>query len=195
MARGNNICVAYFYFDYNDQEGTSDTIVIRCLLRQFLAGLQFTPADVVALYDNFIRHATVPDQAAFLKSLISCISHFEHPIVVLDALDECRTEALNVVISLIGRLKDADVRILASGRPYATNTLALLDNPPEIVIRPDKEDIRRYLSDRLINEWRYGDKFGRKIEEAVSGQVIDSRAPEKYIPHFKNSMMLKYVGS
>lgn len=186
MACGNNIYVAYFYFDYNDQEGTSDANVIRCLLRQFLTGLQFTPADVEALYDNFVRHATVPDQAAFSKGLISCISHFEHPIVVLDALDECRTEALNVVISLIGRLKDADVRILASGRPYATNTLALLDNPPELVIRPDKEDVRRYLSHRLINEWRYGDKFGRKIEEAVARQVIDSRAPEKYIPHFKN---------
>jgi hypothetical protein len=160
----------------------SDTNVIRCLLRQFLSHLDTIPIALELLYDNSLRHSTTPDQAALMRHLISSTNTFDYAFVVLDALDECSAEALGAAISLIGRLKESEVKIFVSGRPYASNTLSLLDNPPEIVIRTNEEDIRKYLSDRLNKEWRYGEISRQRILDSVANRVIE-RTGEKYLTH------------
>jgi hypothetical protein len=170
--------LAYFYFDFRDEEKRNARNLITSLLSQLSASSD-TCCDVIShLYSthgNGTRKPTDEDLTKCLKQMLSVLA--EYPIyIVMDALDECpddsgwpktaREKVLDVVQDLVG-LHLPNLRICVTSRPevdikYVLNQLTIhsasLHNQSE-----QKENIADYVStivnsDSKMREWPDEDK-------------------------------------
>ena len=90
QARGQNVAVTCFYFDFADRKEQSATRALGSLLRQVVGGLERIPDEISRVFReerNTIggRGPRLPDIVKMLQAIMSSLSTF----VCIDALDKC----------------------------------------------------------------------------------------------------------
>ena len=173
----SDACVAYLYFDYKNAEAQTRDHVVRTLLKQLLLPSHLIARELEASYDAWSVHSKNPDRTIFSRQLLSAAATFSSVYIMLDALDECGSETLDDIVTLIRLLKDSGIKVFCTYRPHL-NLRKRLDTPTIHPIGAHDEDVRNYLSIRLNKEWRHHESFREQIiDRLAKGAEEKSVAP------------------
>ena len=170
--------MAYFFFDFRDENKKHRHNLLPSLLFQFAA--QSIPCcDILSLV--YSAHGGKGTQQPSDDVLINCLANVlsattQHPIyIIVDALDECpdtsgvrspRERVLSLIKDLVN-LRLPNLHICATSRPEADISIRLEPLTSRRVSLHDqtghKEDIAKYIRsevDVIANDkrWRVGDK-------------------------------------
>jgi Cdc6-like AAA superfamily ATPase len=170
--------IAYFYFDFNDQEKQVPELMVRSLISQFSQQCDKVPVTLETLFsscENKQRHPSLDD---FLEVLQDIIQGFPQSYIILDALDECtnRAELMDILKSMVEwRLEK--LHILVTSRQERDIESSLKDFVDEQSIiclqsKPVDKDIHTYIRQRLshdknLEKWQKDHGIRQEIEEAL----------------------------
>ena len=147
--------VLYFFCKYSDEDKNSGIAVIRSLLYQMLQSVK-NAADRRALINDLgtaVDESGKPravDFATMWLLLIAHIGTISHPVIVLDALDECR-ESKTLIQNLTALSKSNGTRVIITSRkePHIYKRLA---DKISLKIRPKDihADIQAFLDTKIF---------------------------------------------
>ena len=175
QARGQNVSVACFYFNFAAQKEQSPTSMLGSLLKQVVGGLGEVPEEVAKAYEDQKkviggRAPQLPDVAKMLQTT----SSEKHTFICIDALDECAAEYRVKILDSLNQVlqKSPGLRIFVTGRPHVQPEIAkrLSVNVTTIAIIPRRRDIIRYLRARL-NEDTTPDAMDSSLEAEILKKI------------------------
>jgi len=153
-ARGQDVAVACFYFDFAAQKELSSTSMLGALLKQVVGGLDKIPGEIVRAYEDQKR--AIGGRGLRLSDIVRMLqatSSERRTFICIDALDEC---AARHQVKLLGSLnqilqKSPDTRIFVTGRPHIQAEIGerLAGRVTSVSITPKRDDIISYLRSRL----------------------------------------------
>ena len=186
QARGKNVSVACFYFNFAAQKEQSPTSMLGSLLKQVVGGLGEVPEEIVRAYEEQKkviggRRPQLPDIVKMWQTTSS-----EKPtFICIDALDECAAEYRVKILDSLHQIlqKSPGLRIFVTGRSHIQPeiTKRLSGRVTIIAITPRRGDIIRYLRARL-NEDTNPDAMDsgleadilKKIPEDISEMYVEA---------------------
>jgi len=153
-ARGQNVAVACFYFDFAAQKEQSPTNTLGALLKQFVSGLGEVPEEIAEAYENQkkVIGGRRP-QCSDIVEMLQTTSSERRTFIFIDALDECaagcRAEILDSLHQILQ--KSQDTRIFLTGRPHIQAEIRkrLSGRVTTIAVTPRRDDVIGYLRTRL----------------------------------------------
>jgi len=154
QARGQNVAVACFYFDFAAQKEQSSTRMLGALLKQVVGGLEEIPEGISQAYEDQKkviggRGPKLSDIAKMLKTTPSERLTF----ICIDAMDECVPEHRVKILDSLDQVlqKSPGTRIFMTGRPHIQAEIGkrLTGRVESIAITSRKSDIIGYLRTRL----------------------------------------------
>ncbi|KAF7365653.1 Ankyrin repeat-containing domain protein [Mycena venus] len=161
QASHNNIdstAVAYFYFDFTDLGRQSVENALRRLVLQ-LSHQSPVPYATLVQHYNSCKGQTVPTYLELLIILEKLLRTLGRTYLVLDALDECKTEDQDRVVDLIHKISgwsDIQLHVLVTSQPRDVfeKTFLSLKKLSRIRIQADtaSDDIRLYISNELVSK-------------------------------------------
>ena len=93
QAKGQNIAVACFYFDFAAQKEQSPTSMLGALLKQVVGGLEVVPVEIAEAYED--QKKVIGGRAPGLSGIVNMLqttSSKKRTFICIDALDECVAE-------------------------------------------------------------------------------------------------------
>jgi len=190
-ARGRDIAVACFYFDFATQKEQSLTSRLGSLLKQVVGGLDEIPGEVAQTYED--QRKVIGGRGPRLSDVVRMLqttSSEKRTFVCIDALDEC---VAGHRVKLLGSLnqipqKSPGTRVFVTGRPHIRAEIGrrLAGRVTSVSVTPGRDDIIRYLYSRL-NEDTTPDAMDssleadilKKIPEDISEMCVLSPTLEK----------------
>ena len=113
--------VAYFYFDFADEENRTVPNLLSTLLAQLCKQIEEIPSSVRTLYDSYSHQAqcSLPPSGELLDTLMAVARRWPYIYIMVDALDECKVERREKLLSVLSDLcsTDVDVRLAVTSRP------------------------------------------------------------------------------
>ena len=157
QARGQNVAVVCFYFDFAAQEERSSTSMLGTLLKQLVVGLREVPEEMVEAYEeqkNFIGGRR-PQHTDIVKMLQTASSK-KRTFICIDALDECVPEHQVKLLDALNKIlqESPGTRIFLTGRPHIRPEVArrFSGRATSLSISTKRSDIIRYLHVRLQDD-------------------------------------------
>jgi len=157
QARGQNIAVACFYFDFAAKKEQSPANALGALLKQVVSGLEEVPEEIVRDYED--QKKVIGGRGPSLSDIVKMLqttSSEKRTFICIDALDEClagdRVKLLNSLKQILQ--KSPDTRIFVTGRPHIQTEIEnrLPGRVITILITARRDDITRYLHTRLAED-------------------------------------------
>jgi len=174
--------VAYFYFDYRNQETQSAENVISSILRQIALGKSELPHSVAELYRK-LKGQRRPQQQELEQTVQKLCADFDRVFILIHALDEC--DANNHRNSVLGFLEtlrsSSSVSIFVTSRPHLKDTTMIYETSSKVLIEAENSDLRRYVS--------------QEIESSDAVEEIDIAFEEDIIKKFVAGAHRMYVKS
>ena len=158
-ARGQEVAVACFYFDFAAQKEQSPASMLGAVLKQIVSGLEKVPRGIAQAYEDQKkviggRELQLDDTVRMLQTIAS-----EKPtFICIDALDECvakyRVKLLDSLNHILQR--SPGTRVFVTGRPHIQAEVGsrLPGRAMTIRITPRRHDIINYLHTRLDEDIR-----------------------------------------
>ena len=143
---------AYLYCIYKRHGNQEADDLLASLLGQLAARQSMVPGSIRKLYNEHREgEKSRLSQKKIREELHSIIKTYSRTFIVIDALDECKTDGIrNELLSEIYKLQEgSDTRLMVTFRPGV-----VLERPSgvtELEIRAHEEDIEEYLSGRMSN--------------------------------------------
>ncbi|KAH6699782.1 ankyrin repeat-containing domain protein [Leptodontidium sp. MPI-SDFR-AT-0119] len=100
--------LAYYYFDFSDQDVQKLDTLLRCLLWQLCKHDEYLPQAAWALYESYDNGRKQPSNEVLANTLFELLSHNPNrqSYVIIDALDECPIDTREHFFELIlGRIE------------------------------------------------------------------------------------------
>lgn len=146
-----NTAVAYYYFNYAQQEECGLGTVLSSLVKQLLYQLkpkQFAELGIVEMYrqyQNVGRQLTIEDLVALIRI---AVGYFTYTYLILDGLDECdrdttRREILPFLTSAGSDLGPA--LVFVTSRPHPEDLQEAFGQADKIPIQAHDEDLVCYI--------------------------------------------------
>jgi hypothetical protein len=114
--------LVFFYCDFRNERSTNAAEVMRSLLTQLLcfANINIKGIDcrdaVPELVERKAKGVAPPDDMKLLIRLVSrAAQQFEQPLVVIDALDECKD--VEKLVNAVKELNDGHIQLFFTSRP------------------------------------------------------------------------------
>jgi len=176
---GEDIAVAYFYFDTSIQKEQSAASVLGALLKQVVCGLTQMPETIA---DSFRRHKKffggrklqLPNMVKILGSLSSS----QRTFFCLDAVDECAApDRAKVLLSLKEIIEASPAsRVFLTGRPHVGGEVGkrLLGGVALISISPPAGDIVRFIYRKLAEDTALDE-----MDERLEAEIVE-KIPETF---------------
>ena len=177
QARGQNVSVACFYFDFAARKEQSTTSMLGALLKQLVGGLEVIPEEISRAYQDQKkaiggRGPRLPD----ILKMLEATSSKEPTFICIDALDECeaghRTKLLDSLNQILR--KSPGTRIFVTGRPHIQPEIGrrLHRRVTSLSIIPKRDDIIRYLRTKL-DEDTTPDAMDDSLEADILEKIPD----------------------
>ena len=154
QARGQNIAVTCFYFDFAARREQSSTSVLGALLKQVVGGLGEIPGEIARAYEDQgkVIGGRGPQLSDITKMLQATCSK-KATSICIDAMDECAAENRAKLLDSLDQIlqKSSGTRIFVTGRPHIQAELGrrLPGRVATIAIIPRRGDIIGYLRNKL----------------------------------------------
>jgi len=153
-ARGRNVAVACFYFDFAAQKEQLAARVLGALLKQVVRGMEKVPEEIAQAYGD--QKKVIGGRRLELAEIVKMlqIASSEKPsFICFDALDECVPRNRVKLLDSLGRIlrKSPGTRIFVTGRPQIRPEIErrLAGKATALCISPKRDDIIRYIHARL----------------------------------------------
>ena len=191
QARGKNVAVACFYFDFAAQKEQSLTSMLGALLKQAVGGLGEAPMEIARAYED--QKTVIGGRGPQLSDIVRMLqttSSKKPTFICIDALDECVAEHRIKLLNSLDQIlqKSPGTRIFVTGRPHIQDEIErrLSGRVATIRITPRRSDIVRYLRNRL-DEDTVPDAMDssleadilKKIPEGISEMYVEATALRK----------------
>ncbi|KAF7341405.1 HET-domain-containing protein [Mycena venus] len=164
--------VAYFYFDFGEEQKRRVEIMLRCIVLQLSAQ---SPNPYAALDRQYklSQGQILPTQQNLMDVLETLLSEIGHAYIVLDALDECNNNTLLIqLISRLQRWTDSRLHLLLTSQPHEIFTAAFVDmSQVALKFETTKSDIRVFVSSQLRSNTNL-EHFADRAED-VSTKVVE----------------------
>lgn len=170
--------VAYFYFDFHNNEKQKYENLLRSLVVQLSMQAMKIPDCVEALFSHNQNGLKQPSTTALMDTLRIIVQGFQGVFIVIDALDECedRTNLLEHVESIFNWQLDHLHILFTSRREKEIEDSFEPLAVTQIPIRSDNvdSDIRTHIRDRLqkdarLKRWPASVKL--EIEDALMSKA------------------------
>jgi len=153
-ARGENVAVTCFYFDFPAQKEQSSTRMLGAMLKQALGGLEEIPGGISQAYED---HKKVVGgrgpQLSDIAKMLQDISSERLTFICIDAMDECAPEHRIKILESLDQIlqRSPGTRIFMTGRPHVQAEIQkrLTGRVASIAVTPKKGDVIGYLRTRL----------------------------------------------
>jgi len=191
QARGRDVAVACFYFDFAAQKEQLSTSMLGALLKQAVGGLGEIPGEIVRAYED--QKKVIGGRGPQLSDIVKMLqaTSSEKPtFICIDALDECVAEHRVKLLNSLNQIlqKSPRTRIFVTGRPHIQDEIGkrLSGRVVTIRITPRRGDIIRYLHSRLDEDTtpdamdsRLEADILKKIPDDISEMYVEVTAPRK----------------
>jgi hypothetical protein len=144
-----NVGLAYFYFDYKDEEQQTPINVVGTIVKQLVCTLHVLPSEVERAYTDSIRCGLHPDFDSLICLLTALVTRFGSFYAIFDAFDECHDNNREQMWCLIQRLRELSAKVMLTSRHHPETLQSLEGTLP---IRASDADIGWYLRSRLAKE-------------------------------------------
>ncbi|KAN0087362.1 hypothetical protein V8E54_001050 [Elaphomyces granulatus] len=171
---------AFLYCIYKRQDNQKVDDLLASLLGQLAVWQPMVPDSICKSYDKH-RRGKKPrlSRDEILEALSSITKTYSRTFIVIDALDECKTDHIrNELLSEVYKLQEgSDTRLMVTFRPSIVPKCP--SSVAELKIRAHKEDVEEYLSGRMSelptviqndNELQY--KIKTRILSLVDGMFL-----------------------
>lgn len=169
--------VAFFYFDFRDDDKRNRRGLLASLLVQFSARSDDCCDILSRLYSvhgDGLRQPSDQTLLVCLREMLT-VGRLGTMYIIVDAIDECptisgtpsaREKVLDLITDLVN-LRNPDLHLCVTSRPEADVRAALLPLVPHSVSLHNEigqtEDINNYISffvnsDKIMSQWRREDK-------------------------------------
>ena len=158
-ARGQEVAVACFYFDFAARKEQSSASMLGALLKQVVGGLKEIPEEIVQAYED---HQKVLDgrgpRLADIVQMLQTTASERPTFICIDALDECVAgfrvkllDALNQILQV-----SPGTRVFVTGREHIQAEIRrrLPRRVTTMRVTPRRQDIISYLHTRLDEDTR-----------------------------------------
>ena len=173
-ARGQNVAVACFYFDFAAQKKQSPISILISILKQVVCGLEEIPARIAQAFrdqDNVVG-GPGPELREIVE-MLQDISSSRPTFICIDAVDECPAEyRVGLLHSLKQVLrKSPNIRIFLAGRLQIRDEMekCLAGGIIAVCIIPTKNDIILFLRSKLKS-----DATPDAMDKSLEGDIIKS---------------------
>ena len=190
-ARGQNVAVACFYFDFAARREQSSTSMLGAMLKQVLGGLEEVPGEISQAYEDQkkVIGGRGPQLSGIVKMLRTTSSE-RLTFICIDAMDECAPKHRIKILDSLDQIlqKSPGTRIFMTGRPHVQAEIGkrLSGRVASIAITPRKSDVIGYLRTRLREDTNPDAMDSsleadilRKIPEDVSEMYVEVMTPRK----------------
>lgn len=149
--------LAYFYFDFNDEEKRQPSLLIRSIMFQLCLRHKASWIELQKLYDS-CSNTTMPLRDEVITGLIDrTIDQLPRTYIILDALDECRDrEDLLDFVTTISAGHRSTLHLLVTSRECDITKRMLDFGALRIDMREEvvDEDIFAYINHHLEKDER-----------------------------------------
>lgn len=151
--KSEDVAIAFYYYDYSEQQSQSPSSFARSLLRQLCSSGRTVPTSVADFYQR--TRNDVKDQTWFsdlLSILRRVVSTYARCFIIVDALDEAdaqsqRSGFLEVLDAIRG---GGDVlKLLATSRAHALSSVGRFHDPIMFDVVANPSDLRQYLNQAI----------------------------------------------
>jgi len=176
-ARGQNVAVACFYFDFAAQKEQSPTNMLGALLKQLVSGLEEVPEEIAEAYENQkkVIGGRRP-QCSDIVRMLQTTSSERRTFIFIDALDECaarcRVELLDSLHQILQ--KSQGTRIFLTGRSHIQAEIMnrLSGGVTTVSITPRRDDVTGYVRTMLDKDTN-PDEMGSGLEVDILKKIPD----------------------
>jgi len=172
QARGQNIAITCFYFDFAARKEQSATSMLGSLLKQIVKGMERVPDEISRAFQEQKKAiGGCGPQLADIVKMLQAITSLQPTFVCIDALDECvGVQRFRVLDSLKQVLeKSPSTRIFVTGRPHIRPEIekGLAGRAISLSVGPSKDDITTYLRARLSE-----DETPDAMDESLEADIL-----------------------
>ena len=153
-ARGQNVAVACFYFDFAARKEQSPTSMLGAMVKQVLGGLEEVPREISQAYED--QKKVIGGRGPQLSDIVKMLrttSSERLTFICIDAMDECVPEHRIKILDSLDQIlkKSPGTRIFMTGRQHVQAEIGerLSGRVASIAITPRKGDVIGYLHTRL----------------------------------------------
>ncbi|CAG8400414.1 unnamed protein product [Penicillium salamii] len=163
--------VLFAFCDYKDQQNQSAENILLSLWRQLMQKRVLGELECEYLETTYLKRGVFPTTDALVKLLSDEISKYSRVFILLDALDELRTENRDSLQYLLRQLP-AKINLLMTSRVPKETTLEFRD-VPQLEIRARDRDITDYINGRLdsVSKLRSKVEHNHKLKEEIRSTI------------------------
>jgi len=173
-ARGCDIAIACFYFDYPARMEQSAAKVLGSLLRQIVSGLESIPEEVL---QNFQDQKKVLEgqglQTCEIVKMLQAVTSSRRTFICVDAIDECGEEHRPDILDSLRQVleRSPSTRLFITGRRHIRDEVQkhLAGEATILSIKPNEGDIKRYIRTKLSK-----DIFPDAMDNALEAEIVES---------------------
>ena len=172
-----NDAIAYFYFDYRDQQTQTPPYFLASLLRQIAARSKPLPQFLSDFYDRFKEEQAQHFMPELREAFQMICETYERCFIVIDALDECKHQAhRKEIVQLLKSLPRTKTSVFVTSRLHAHDIKEYFEDALRVEVEASESDIKRYCSCMI--------EQNTSAAELISGplrqQVIDTIASKAH---------------
>ena len=165
--------VAYYYFDYRDQNLQTPASFTASILRQLVTQMPLFPESIVELYELY-KYQEVRGLLAPLRLLLRDIcSSFNMCFFLIDALDECVEKSVRkTILEILEQLKSEKVKVFVTSRPHTYDIGSIHKNALKIKVNASEADLRTYCFSMIDASENTSELLGEN--DALRALVVDT---------------------
>ena len=136
--------LAYFYFEFIDQDSQTPTNLVGSLLRQIASQTASFSQPLLHFYQRFKEDEAHGSTAELLLILKEVCTRFEKCFVIIDALDECNKTYRKEFLHIVNDLNTETIQLFVTSRPHSHDIKQHFKNIEHIEVAASEADIRSY---------------------------------------------------
>jgi hypothetical protein len=172
----NNLCgVAYIYCNYKSREQQDTSSMLAALLKQLVQGRPPVMDLIENLQQKHGNNGTNPSLDEVCTALGDIIAHYRTTYIVIDALDECRTDdgTQRQLLSTLRNLqRGGDVRIMATSRPLP-EIVDQFEGATTLEVRASPQDVKRFVAGQMDRLPRFVQR-NSALQELIQDKIVEA---------------------
>ena len=174
--------LAYFYFDYREQDGQTPNDFVASLLRQIaVQGVDF-PQSLLDFYESYKHDRAQAATEDLLATFRHVYTSFGKCYIIIDALDECRSSLYRKeILKIVSGLDLQIVRVFVTSRPHVHDIKQSFLQAQQIEVEASEQDINSYCHRMMEDSQSTLDLIDDSLKEEVADAVAKN-AQGMYVP-------------
>jgi Cdc6-like AAA superfamily ATPase len=143
--------VAFLYCGFNHRSTQTPETLLSSLLKQLVEAQFASSKSVVEFYDRHTKAASSPTLKNIMDAIGQEIQTASKVFIVIDALDECRTDngcRMKLLSELFKLQKECNICLLATSRALP-DIIRRFERSKSLEIRASPRDIQAYLDENM----------------------------------------------